>query len=735
VTELLLAGCHPEPLGSYLKALGVFRLVGEQADAEAEGWWAGDSFHLRSRLDRDALEEFLLDRYEPTPFVSPWNGGSGFDEKDQQLGIAAIERSAAPRLAAYRLAAQVGRSLVEGDEWRGLSKEDRVRACRSRLPDSAVRWLDAAVVLTNDDRQFPPLLGTGGNVGRLEFSNNVMQRLVDVLALGDGKKSSSRDDSASWIRASLWAVRQPRLLKAAIGQLDPGGAGGANSDPIETSGTSLVNPWDFVLMFEGALMFASGAARRMGRDSSGKAAMPFMVDGTAAGYASDAVIEATKGELWAPLWCRPSTIREFDRLLTEGRSEWRGKQVRTGLDFARSVATLGVDRGIESFVRHVFAERHGQNYLAVPIGRIRARTRDESAVRLLAGLDSFVNAIRRVKEPPAGVRAAVSALDQAQYELAVRSSPGGLQQVLIRAAELSGAVERSASVREKVAPLHLGQAEAWRVQLDDGSPEVQLAFAFASQRNRLSGAAPDWPRQWLRGVVYDRRRLAWSNRAPVVAGLGMRPVADVLADLLAARAASSIARQDLFDSGGESSVSSPVPGQVGVNVAFEFSTAAPVNSVSAYLNGEIDDSRFESLLSGCLLLDFGGARVTPFEEGEDPETVVVHPAFALLAPFFHGRPFTTGRASVFGLLPDRSWPARMRSEVGVASVCGDAVHRLQVARLVPLVRSAGRLASGIDPQRLAASLTFPLSRRCARELLSRVSSTREQLLPISGGSK
>lgn len=29
---LSLAGCTPEPLGNYLKALGVFRLVAEQAD-------------------------------------------------------------------------------------------------------------------------------------------------------------------------------------------------------------------------------------------------------------------------------------------------------------------------------------------------------------------------------------------------------------------------------------------------------------------------------------------------------------------------------------------------------------------------------------------------------------------------------------------------------------------------------------------------------------------------------
>lgn len=46
-----LTGCTPEPLMNYLKALGVLRLVSEQADPEARGYWRGDRFVLESRLD------------------------------------------------------------------------------------------------------------------------------------------------------------------------------------------------------------------------------------------------------------------------------------------------------------------------------------------------------------------------------------------------------------------------------------------------------------------------------------------------------------------------------------------------------------------------------------------------------------------------------------------------------------------------------------------------------------
>ena len=76
--EVILEGCTPEPLMSYLKALGVLRLVSEQADPEARACWRNDVFVLRSRLDREDLIDFFLHRYQPTPIIAPWAGGSGF---------------------------------------------------------------------------------------------------------------------------------------------------------------------------------------------------------------------------------------------------------------------------------------------------------------------------------------------------------------------------------------------------------------------------------------------------------------------------------------------------------------------------------------------------------------------------------------------------------------------------------------------------------------------------------
>ena len=75
--ELGLEGCTATPLGSYLKALAVLRLVSEQADPTATGHWARETFVLQSSLEKAALLEFFLKEYAPTPIVAPWNGGSG----------------------------------------------------------------------------------------------------------------------------------------------------------------------------------------------------------------------------------------------------------------------------------------------------------------------------------------------------------------------------------------------------------------------------------------------------------------------------------------------------------------------------------------------------------------------------------------------------------------------------------------------------------------------------------
>ena len=142
------------------------------------------------------------------------------------------------------------------------------------------------------------------------------------------------------------------LLSAAVGQFDPGRAGGPNAS-MGMEGNSLINPWDFALMLEGALILAGAAARRLGVGQHDRAAFPFAVRPSAVGYASEAEGEEaeSRGEIWLPLWRGPAALAEIRLVFAEGRAETNGHQSRDGVDFARAVASLGTDRGIDAFVR------------------------------------------------------------------------------------------------------------------------------------------------------------------------------------------------------------------------------------------------------------------------------------------------------------------------------------------------------------------------------------------------
>ena len=73
-----LSGCRPIPLASYLKAMGLIRILWDQKDPTVQGWWEDETFVINTDLDQTALVNFFCEEYAPTPIVSPWNGGSGF---------------------------------------------------------------------------------------------------------------------------------------------------------------------------------------------------------------------------------------------------------------------------------------------------------------------------------------------------------------------------------------------------------------------------------------------------------------------------------------------------------------------------------------------------------------------------------------------------------------------------------------------------------------------------------
>lgn len=735
MTRHLLVGLAPTPLGNYLAALGVLRVIGEQADHSARGSWNGEHLILDTALDRSALCDFLLDDYGPTPVVSPWNGGSGFYPGDKQaIGqLERIEASTSTRLEPFRRTVAAAREVRESMDAKGWSREkDKatvVALCRATFPDEAVQWLDAAVVLTGDDVVFPTLLGSGGNLGRLELSATFHGLLGQVLCLRQGRGAPDRPRSRAWLEEALFNEGAPVLVGQSPGQFDPSATGGANSSPMGR-GRSVVNPWDFVLLVEGALLFASGAARRLGAVTAGKLAMPFTVDASPVGYASRSQEEGSKGEVWAPLWERPASLPELARLLGEGRASWRDGQARNGLDFVRAAHSLGVDRGITSFVRHALVERLGQSMLAVPVAVTRVVPRPE--VPLLGRIDPWVNRVRRAKEPPAMVRTALGALDEGIFEAAEQRRKHRraqyLQQVLVLLAELEQAVARATAMRAQTGlrPVEGLRATEWIPLLDDGSPEFDLAATLAAGADRRGTGL----RMLLQAVRWEqapapehrtRGRLAFTDGGTRVEGLMHRPALEVLSDALVLRARDVLGRPP----------EDRAEGRQGLLLCWERSRNAGGASVAALLAGDLDYGRLRGLLAGLMLLDWDGAR-----RRDDDDAHVVHtlhsasPAFGLLAPFGARGPLRSTvadgevREALLGIQP--GWPAQLRAG-RVAEVLREAHLRLRMAGFVPGLPpdpASALLVRDGDGQRLAAALLVPLQGPIVAGLLTRVAPGR-----------
>ncbi|MDE0669114.1 MAG: type I-U CRISPR-associated protein Csx17 [bacterium] len=499
-SDLLLAGCAPTPLSSYLKAIGVLRLLsgdlshrsGIAADAGSRGRWTDERFCLTTTLDRDELVSFFCHDYVPTPIIAPWNGGSGFYPTDNKHGyeplVANDVAARFTRLAeAISIAARVIQDCGLTTKPSAAQKTELVESLRATLPEGALDWLDAALALSSGNLSYPKLLGTGGNDGRLEFTNNFLQRLVSAnrpVGLFDASTGLPTDTTQGLCRASLFGHTTRHLLaKKSPGQYSPGAAGGPNST-VGFEGDSAMNPWDYVLLLEGAVAFAGAATRRHEAGSSG-GSFPFAVRTVGAGGPGVADTDAgtARDEFWAPLWSRPARYRELSALFAEGRAVLRGRTASDACDFKRSIATLGVNRGIDTFQRYGFHQRAGRTYIATPMGRHRVERVE--AAELLNDLDggNWLTRARRQAgdaEAPASLRQAIGRIENAIFDLAdTAAGAKDVQRAVAAVGQLANIAARSPKQRDRIpAPPFLGQR--WLHMANDGSPEFRIAAAVAS---------------------------------------------------------------------------------------------------------------------------------------------------------------------------------------------------------------------------------------------------------------
>ncbi len=690
---LTLAGCAPVPLAHYLKALGILRLVSEQKDPNATGRWHRDQFVLTSTLNREALLKFFLEEYQPTPVLAPWNGGSGFHPKDNSKALESVAKSESERLQPYAnalVAAQAALKRMElGEKPTPEQKADLLLLCRNTLPEDALEWLDAAFVLTDDGAKYPPLLGTGGNDGRLEFTNNFMQRITEVMDVSSDKPL---EHSLQRLGVAVFAdaVASP-LAKAPVGQFLPGTAGGANA----TSGfdaASAVNPWDFILMIEGALLFASASVKRLESADTGALAYPFCVRQAGVGYASATSFDesASRSEMWLPVWTqRAVTVAELSAIFSEGRSQVGARAARNGVDFARAVVGLGVDRGLDEFQRYGFQVRNGLSYFATPLTRVSAKK--NAAVDLLSDVDVWLDRFRRAATKdtaPASARRALSILESRIFDLCTSHTPERLSAVFIALGQCEAVAARSlkwATAKDNYLQPLFGLRKEWLNHGWNSSVECRLAASLASISGKFG---KDWlpMRCHLEQVdsYFDKDSGILSFRWSDVPSNHVQWSEAALPDVLNAIASRRlIVTEDPPQSRSE--------------------VWASISDIKAFIEGETNDALLSDLLWSMSLINWREKTSLPSSPSE--RQPVAPTLYALLKLCFP----PVRSAQPDGILPVPAVPAIHRH---AAQGNGDqaatmAIRRLRASGYHPALRSLP--VRGDYARRTAAALLFPIS--------------------------
>jgi CRISPR-associated protein Csx17 len=739
-----LDGCAPTPLAHYLKALGILRLVAEQADPEARGWWGGERFLFASSLNENELLAFFLERYAPTPLLAPWNGASGFfrtwDPKKKQLrrskNAKALETLIAQETdrwkvfkAAHKDAETALAGVLQNIDVASLPEKERKRLLivpRGSGPvfpvankDSdkpqiqrALAWacsenplFRSAIVDMGDEFKYPSLWGSGCNDGAIDFTARYFECLVALFV------ESDKQTTQSWLKLACFGFPSAGLLSGAagkVGQFLPGGAGGANTtNGPGSQDDTLLNPWDFVFMLEGALLFTAGAARRLQAKQQSRAAAPFAIGGQGAGYASASESdESARGEQWMPLWSQPLSLAELKHLLVEGRAQLGARSVSEPLDLARAVARLGTARGITAFQRYGYIERNGQSNLAVPLGRFVVLNSSSLQLRCLDDLDAWLPRLRgEARSKGAPTRFAMAEHRLAETLLGVTQhpdEPSRWQAVLLRLADIE-AVQVTGS-GYKAGPVPRLRPE-WVKAADDGLSEFRLALACALQcagfnREGLPIDSDSVRRHWL---PLDRTRYATS-------GIGAQTRLQIGSDcVMHGRSglddAIALLERRLIEAARRGARRLPL-------VAAYRAAASPTD-ISRFIVGEVDADRTMRMARALMALDSKAWVRSPcparaVAQSELPDDAWLAIRLALLPwPMQDGRSIGAD-------------PAILRRLVsGDASSAVDlARRRLRAAGITTTVRVA--TASPEIARRWAAALAFPITRKAASRFVKRL---------------
>ncbi len=704
---ITLTGCKTTPLVNYLKALAVFRITSIQKDPSVRCFWQDDFLNMIAPFTIDNLIDFFLEEYKPAPIIAPWNSSAGFsppDEKEGEYLRFIKSQTSLERLKDYReiiLIAEKAIRHLEITDSKSL-KENKNALCallRKTLPDSAIPWLDATIIITSTEKgkpdlNYPPLLGTGANDGRLDFTVNFMKNLKEILT------NLNTSKSRAWLKDALLGLNESQGINNPSGFFSLSAAGGPNTDQ-GFEGESVLNPWDFILMIEGTILFAGSVSRRFSvTEAQGKAAFPFTVNPSAVGFNSYAAKEEStsrsRGELWVPVWKNPVSLVELENLYGEGRARLGRRLARNGLDFARSIASLGTARGVDSFIRYSFLKRRGDSHIAVPLRTYKTRKIPLEGVNLIDQIDNWIisaeRAVSGAKTVPHSIVSSLYALKESIHSYTVHGQKRDFQKIVVNLGKLERAIASSKTIKStyNIRPLFLRDV-GWIKMCDDGSHEFRIAASVVSIQPAEEKIGP--LRANLEPVTVVKDFAEWEENSKQVVPVS-NDVYRTLISILERRIIEALKHELEFI---------PIAGTLHCSA----------HEIKLFLDGRLDGEKILSLILGLSLIHhrifayYRDGRKNGESEPRIPRDYIV------LKTQFLPSSLSVNNENIS--FPYDLTLFSLLSAGRVKEACKKATQRLRNAGFLPLSAFG---VSGCDPHRLLASMIIPIqTEKFAMELL------------------
>ncbi len=632
------------------------------------------------------------------------------NSKDLESGLKLAEKRAKNDQQTKKLIAD---AKAHFKEIQGATKDRLIADLRASWGPEGQQWVDAAIALDEKgEAGFTSLFGSGGNDRRMEYTKNLRYHLNALFDVGTG---DARNDTAARLKAAIFGTPTNLLVSKAVGQFFPGRAGGTNMGAGFFGGAG-VNPWEFVLMLEGAVALVAGMSRR-GDVEKARVSSPFWVEGASAGFGSASEREGSpRGEQWLPLWSQPLRYEELVELIREGRAQVGRRQTTRAADLVRATARLGLARGIDSLQRFAYLQRNGKSNLAVSTGRFRVASRSHQA--LLDQVASWIDRLAwqaREKNAPTSLGVIARRTQEALFTVCRQETTTTMWRELLVALGGAELVLLRAGKNPARRPLPR-LSSRWLVAVDDGTREgrtaLRLALALASQhRPRKQEDAPFVDSVRRHFLPLDdgdnpRPRFKLDDKGRIVCDPEHVCVGrDLVTDAIALVVRRSIwARSSNNER--ERAARLPLEAARGCEASLE--------EIASWVCGEVSDEAVLRLVRPLLVLDWSevtqrGSGVPMECEGPpDPLQMLFRLAHLPFDVPVQGPDGRTEADVTVRLDPE---PLRRLAAGDLDGALKVAIRRLDASGLRPVFRRG--VATRALARRLAASLAFPISRNDA----------------------